>query len=97
MTATFIARALARVISSFVNYSINRKYVFPSDMPVKTSLFRYYCLAIPVLIISSVLTALAENISFFNTAFLIMLLGYVIDAVLFIANYFLQKKWVFKK
>ena len=97
MLATFCARVIARAFSSAVNYTFNRKLVFPSDMPLKTSLFRYYCLAIPILIISSVLTALFENLSVFNTAFLIMLLGYAIDIVLFIINYFLQKRWVFKK
>ena len=95
--ATLGARALARVFSSLLNYSINRKFVFPSDTPVKKSIFRYYCLALPLLVISSSLTALFENISIFNSALTIMLLGYIIDFVLFFCNYFIQKKWVFKK
>ncbi len=95
--ATLGAKGIARVFSSLLNYSINRKFVFPSDMPIRKSVFRYYCLALPLLLISSILTALLENIPVFNSAFTIMLLGYLIDLVLFFCNYFIQKKWVFKQ
>ncbi len=96
MAVTFSAKAAARIPSSLFNFTINMKIVFPSDMPLLNSLKRYYCLVIPILIISATLTAIFENFPIFNTAFLIMLLGYAIDAVLFIINYQVQKKWVFK-
>ncbi len=93
---TFGACAVARVFSSLINYTFNRKAVFATDVPIKKSIVRYYCLAIPVMIVSSALTAILENLSFINTAFLIMLLKFAIDMCLFVVNYFLQKKWVFK-
>ena len=96
MVATFGAKAIARVFSSFFNFTLNRKIVFPSSMPLRKALIRYYCIVIPVLLFSSILTAVFENIPIFNTAFMIMILGYAIDTILFFFNYSLQKKWVFK-
>ena len=57
---------------------------------------RYYCIALPIGIISALVTAILEQIPIFNTAVLIILLKYAVDCVLFIASYLLQKKWVFK-
>ncbi len=93
--ATFVSCVIARIFSSIVNYTFNRKTVFPSDMPVKKSIVRYYCLAIPVLLISATVTSLLENLSFIDSAFLIVVLKFIIDMALFVANYFIQKKWVF--
>jgi len=93
--ATFIACAIARVFSSIVNFAFNRKAVFPSDVPLKKAIFRYYCLAIPVLIISATLTSWLENLPIINSAFLVVVLKFIIDVFLFIFNYFIQKKWVF--
>ena len=45
--------ALARVISSFVNYSINRKKVFKSEAKAKDTLLKYYALAVPQMLISA--------------------------------------------
>ena len=93
--ATGGACLLARAFSSVFNFTVNRKKVFSSEMPLKTSLFKYYCLAVPLALVSSLITALFEQIPFFDTAALIVLLKYVVDCVLFIASYVLQKKWVF--
>lgn len=93
--ATGGACLLARAFSSVFNFTVNRKKVFSSEMPLKASLFKYYCLAVPLALVSSLITALFEQIPFFDTAALIVLLKYVVDCVLFIASYVLQKKWVF--
>ena len=92
---TFASKLLARAFSSFANFSINRKLVFSSENSYKSSLLRYYCLAVPIALISSVATALLELIPFFGTTALIALLGLAVDCVLFIASYVFQKKWVF--
>ncbi|MBQ8836687.1 MAG: glycosyltransferase [Clostridia bacterium] len=94
---TFCSKAIARVFSSLFNYSVNRQIVFPTDMPLKKSIVKYYCLALPLLVVSSTLTAIFENIPIFDSAFSIVLLSFIIDFVLFFANYYIQKKWVFKK
>ncbi len=92
---TFVSKLLARAFSSFFNFSVNRKYVFSADNSYKASLLKYYCLAVPIALISAVATGLLELIPIFGTTFLIVLLGYAVDCVLFIASYFFQKKWVF--
>ena len=97
MTAllTFSSKLLARAISSFVNFSVNRKLVFGADNSYSASIIKYYCLAVPIALASSVATALLETIPFFGTTVLIVLLGLLVDCVLFIASYVFQKKWVF--
>lgn len=92
---TFASRILARAFSSFTNFTINRKAVFSGDVPLTKSLLRYYCVAVPIALMSALATALLELIPIFNTTFLIVLLGYVVDCLLFIVSYFFQKKWVF--
>ena len=87
---------LARAFSSVFNFMVNRMKVFSSETPFKTSLLKYYCVALPIAVVSSFATALFEQLPFFNTAVLIVLLKYAVDCALFIASYFLQKKWVFK-
>lgn len=92
---TFASKLLARVFSSFANFSINRKVVFAAENSYKTSILKYYCLAVPIALVSSVATAILELIPFFGTTFLIALLGLMVDCILFIASYVFQKKWVF--
>lgn len=92
---TFASKLLARAFSSFFNFSVNRKYVFTADNSYKTSLFKYYCLAVPIGLISAIATGLLELIPVFGTTLLIVMLGYAVDCVLFIISYFSQKKWVF--
>ena len=92
---TFVSFVIARIFSSLFNFVYNRKTVFTSDISLKKSFIRYYCLAIPVMIISATLTSLFENVSMFNSAILIVVLKLIVDTALFIINYFIQKKWVF--
>lgn len=93
---TFFSKAVARVFSSLLNYAINRKLVFPSDMPIKESIVKYYGLAIPLLFVSSILTSAISNLHIFTTVFSFTLLASIVDFVLFFVNYYVQKKWVFK-
>lgn len=93
--ATGICCIIARAFSSAFNYTVNRKAVFGADTPIKISLFRYYCIAFPIAIISSLAIALLEWIPLLNTPLLLTLLKYAVDCVLFAASYFFQKKWVF--
>lgn len=92
---TFASKLIARAFSSFANFSINRKIVFAAENSYKDSLLKYYCLAIPIAMISSGATALLELIPIFGTPALITLLGLAVDCILFIASYNFQKRWVF--
>lgn len=100
---TFASCILARCISSLVNYFINRAMVFPKGTPFRSSFFRYYALAAPVALVYATFTALSTQINvpsilpIENESFLITLVGFLVNCIIFCFNYFIQKKWVFKK
>jgi len=91
----FIATLTARIVSSLINYAINRKWVFGSNAAVGRSMLRYYILAAGIMLMSWLfVTALvyftgADGI--YRTA-----MKFCTDCCLFIVSYFVQKKWVFK-
>lgn len=90
----FIATAAARVCSSLFNYLLNSKKVFRSKN--KTSLARYYLLCVLQFAASAGLVSLAAFLiptnSFGKTLF-----KAVVDIVLFLISYQIQREWVFKK
>lgn len=91
----FIAVAGARIISSAVNYTLNRRAVFGRGD--KASVVRYYVLAVAILVISGALGSLLtflipESLSWIDT-----LVKAVIDAVMFLASFRIQHEWVFRK
>ena len=61
------------------------------------ALVKYYCLAVPQMLVSAGLLTLADNLLGVTEPTLSTLVKIVIDALLFIASYFIQKTWVFKK
>ncbi len=88
-----LATAIARVISASVNFIVNKNVVFHKKGHIVSSAVKYFCLAIVQMTIS------AKTVKFFFE-----LLGWneviikaMVDTVLFIANYFIQKRFIFKK
>ena len=92
--AELCATAVARVISSLINYNINRTQVFASDSKSGGRLARYYALAIPQMFISAGLVTLVSHI-LKATPILATLIKIVIDTVIFFVNYRVQQTWVF--
>ena len=99
VTAGVLAAICARVVSSLVNFTVNKKRVFKSSTPSKKSLIRYYILAVAILAVStggislfSLLTKMAFSVE--STAIKTLVKG-CIDTVLFIFSFNIQKKWVF--
>lgn len=91
------ATVIARVISSATNFLLNHKLVFKSKNSIRSSLVRYYCLAIPQMAASAGLVTLL-NRCFSNSATLLTtLIKAVVDVSLFFLSFFIQKKWVFCK
>ena len=92
----FIATLTARVISSLINYVINRKWVFDSDAAVGKSMLRYYILAASLMLMSWLIVTLLVHFTgadgIYRTA-----LKFCTDCCLFAVSYFAQKKWVFGK
>lgn len=88
-----LSNVLARVVSSGVNYYINRKYVFKHQESVLKSALKYYALAICILILNTVmLTFIVENI--LSNKFIAKIL---VESILFIISWSIQRFFVFKK
>lgn len=86
------ATLLARAVSSLFNYSVNRKWVFESHERWKKTLISYYALV--------VIEAMASGFSvywlFQLTGFREVFLKVIVDAVLFMISYRIQKFLIFK-
>ena len=87
----------ARIISSLVNFFINKKLVFESRVSTGKAMLRYYALAIPQLAVQwaldqglYTLLGITESAAGLRT-----LIHILVMCVLFIASYVIQQRWVF--
>lgn len=92
----FIATVLARIISSFVNYLVNKNTVFKNKSKSRKdfikSLVGYYILVVINIVISSVcVNFICKAISLNEVA-----VKFVVDMVLFVCNYVIQREIIFK-
>lgn len=88
--AAWICYALARVVSSLVNYSLNRSAVF-GNRGGKRSFFRYYALAVVQLAVGALMVEGLGSLGFGA--------GWIkipVDMLLFVVSYVLQRDFVFK-
>ena len=90
----FFAKVLARCVSAPCNFYLNSKYVFEKKMS-KTTFTRYVVLAVCIMLISALGVDGIMNWLKFPTA-IVGLVGIVVDVVLYIASYRIQRNWVFK-
>lgn len=90
------ATVIARIISSLVNYFLNRNKVFDNNKNNamdKSTLLKYYLLVIIQMFVSAVSVWLIHNIIEIDATFIKV----PVDILIFVINYFVQKKFVFKK
>lgn len=93
-----IATVGARAVSSLVNYTMNRRYVFESKSPVAGSMARYYTLCVCQTFISYFLTFVLSDVVFRVQARLLdTLIKIVVDMCLFFVSFQIQQRWVFKE
>ncbi len=92
-----VATVAARVLSSLVNFTWNRKIAFHSGRSIGSSLLRYYCLAIPQMLASAGLLQLLTMLIGKSYLPLVTVLKIAVDTTLFFLSYRIQKYWVFKK
>ena len=90
-----LATAVARVISSVVNFTINRSKVFDSDSNLARSIFRYIVLAVPLAIASTVSIEGLVWLVKFNAPIAKTLIKCVVDVILFFVSFRIQQNWVF--
>ena len=86
-----IANVIARAISSTINYIINKNIVFKSNKNIAKSLLEYYGLVIFILLINTLLLNLLSII--INP----ILAKLIVEIVLFIISWLVQKKLIFKR
>lgn len=86
-----LATIIARIISSLYNFGINSKIVFKNQN--KNSIIKYFVLVIVQMFISAFsVSALFELLHINST-----LIKVVVDTIIFIVNFVIQREWVFKK
>lgn len=86
---------VARIVSSLVNYSLNRRFVF--DKAGTHTLVKYFALVVVQMLLAAELTYLiAEYMVATETTLTAMIAKIVADLLLFVVSYQIQKKIVFK-
>jgi putative flippase GtrA len=96
--AETVSTFIARVCSSAVNYTINKKAVFRSGASGGTSLVRYYILAAGIFIASDgAMTVITLTLGLGGGEFALLktLLKFIIDSILFLISFRAQREWVF--
>ncbi len=88
---TALSPALARILSSIVNFLLNKKLVFKSKEKSSKAAVKYFALVAIVLILNS------GMIVFLNWFIRNYTISYILTQIMFfIMNYFVQKKFIFK-
>ncbi len=91
ITNIVVATILARICSSIYNYKINEKIVFKNKNG--NAMFKYFILVvvqmfISAFVVSSLVGAVHKNAT---------MIKILVDIVIFIINFIIQREWVFKK
>ncbi len=91
-----VCNLIARALSSFFNFNINR-LVFQSKGFYGREMLRYYCLCIPQAFASTALLTLLVRLTGTESAEGSAVIKVLVDGTLFVLSFFIQKYWVFKK
>lgn len=86
-----LAALLARVVSSLLNFFVNKKFVFSSRSGALGSFARYVCTVVVVVALSAWLTSSLHMWFGINDNFVKM----PVDIALFFMSYYVQRRWVF--
>ncbi len=87
------ALVFAWIVSSFTNFTLNRVWVFKSDVGVVKGAAEYYSLAVVSFLIKALLFELFVRLLFIPEWIAVP----VSEAAMYIINYIVQKKFIFKK
>ena len=92
-----VATVGARVVSSLLNFYMNKKLVFKTRVNTFKAMIRYYALAIPQLVVQSALNSLVYSIFSIGSdqPGLRTVIHVVIMTILFIVSFTIQQRWVF--
>lgn len=90
-----VSTVLARVCSSFYNYNFNRTAVFASCEGMKSTVVRYYILCAVQMMVSYGLVYAVNNLFSLGNVLTIVSKA-VIDTLLFLVSFQIQRIWVFQ-
>ena len=85
----------ARILSSILNYYINKKFVFNGKKQAKGSLVRYYILWAAQAVVTALCTTAVVTLVGGADGFAYFCLTTLVKCVIFFASYKIQKVWVF--
>lgn len=86
----------ARIISSIVNYSLNKKVAFTSHEKNKKALWKYFTLVVIQVAVAMVaVPSIANWLDVRDDSFLNVLIKMAVETVMFFAMYNVQRTWVF--
>ena len=88
-----LATVLARVVSSITNFTVNKNVVFQKKGHLLSSAVKYFALAVVQMTIS----ATAVNWLYHALGWHEVIIKAIVDTILFIINYNIQKNLIFKK
>lgn len=91
-----VSTVLARICSSFYNYNFNRKAVFGSGETMKSTVVRYYILCVIQMMVSYGLVYAVSHFLLLGNVLTIVSKA-VIDTLLFLVSFQIQRVWVFSK
>lgn len=86
----FISTIFARILSSLYNFMINSKLVFKKMN--NNSLSKYFILVFFQMFVSATIVNLLAHLSHLN----VVIIKIVIDLIIFIINFIIQREWIFK-
>ena len=97
LSLTAVAGIGARIISSLLNFFLNKKLVFESNVSTSKAMVRYYMLAIPQMAAQVLLTqGVYALLGIPDTATGLRTLLYaVVMTALYIISFMIQQRWVF--
>ena len=96
-TLTAAAGVGARVISSLLNFYMNKKLVFQANVDTKKALVKYYMLALPQMAAQVLLTqGIYALLNIADSATGLRTLWYaIVMTALYFLSYMIQQRWVF--
>lgn len=94
---TAVAGVAARVISSLLNFFMNQKLVFKTNVDTKKAMLKYYALALPQMAAQVLLTqGVYALLHISEAATGLRTLWYaIVMTVLYFLSYMIQQRWVF--
>lgn len=87
------ATIVARIFSSYYNFIVNKDIVFNGEKKTEKTLYKYYILAVVQLCLSAIFVNSIWNLTQGSETVIKVL----VDGMLFLVSYQIQRRWVFKR